>query len=467
MERKSIKEYNNQRSFTEMVKEYNDNFNPLSELFSRKLTENGDSAYKTTGNRLVDVFFFSEYFQKHLNEVKIDDSFISKVLAMFIRDPRKGLGRRDLGRVLMSQANVSKEDIVEAGRWDDLFKIETESYKDIQEFLNFIWDEVKKGNELAKKWMPRFNTKDDKLAKDICRYFNVSQKEYRKLIKADTVEKKLSLHEDETINYEQVPSLAMIKYYNRFLLKDPNFKTYLEKVKSGEKKLNFSTGTVYDIYKNRDKIDADLFFDKLPQVKISCIPIVDTSGSMQDANDSLGKAVSIGYYLARNSTYCPNYVISFSSRPQLLNLDGNKVTNSRYWSPLFSKGTGKFCRGIENMYTGDYSNTDFAAVINLLSGLKEFPEYFIVLSDQEFDRGSQQSVEQVFRMFDRNGIKTKIVWWNLNARQQTITTQINEPRCICMSGYSPQLLEFISNEFDAEKMLANLLEKYYKNILKK
>ena len=47
-----------------------------------------------------------------------------------------------------------------------------------------------------------------------------------------------------------------------------------------------------------------------------------------------------------------------------------------------------------SMYTGDCSNTDFGKVMELLKGLKKYPEYLIVLSDMEFDCGSNQSKEE-------------------------------------------------------------------------
>lgn len=93
----------------------------LDKLFNTKLTENGDLAYKSTGDNLLDILFLSEYYQKHLNEVHIGTSEEEKLFSMFIRDPRFGLGRRDLGRELMKQSLVSIEDIVKAGRYDDLF----------------------------------------------------------------------------------------------------------------------------------------------------------------------------------------------------------------------------------------------------------------------------------------------------------------------------------------------------------
>ena len=39
-----------------------------------KLTENGDKSYKSTGNNLVDLFFMTAYFEKHLDEVPIETS---------------------------------------------------------------------------------------------------------------------------------------------------------------------------------------------------------------------------------------------------------------------------------------------------------------------------------------------------------------------------------------------------------
>lgn len=71
--------------------------NELEKLFAEKRTENGDKAYSTTGSNLLDLLFMTSYFEKHLDEVKIGDSEKDKLFAMFVRDGRYGLGRRDLG----------------------------------------------------------------------------------------------------------------------------------------------------------------------------------------------------------------------------------------------------------------------------------------------------------------------------------------------------------------------------------
>lgn len=436
----------------------------LEKVLNEKLTENGDLTYSSTGNNLLDLLFMTEYYQKHLNEVKIGESDIEKIFSMFIRDPRYGLGRRDLGRELMKQSNVPSPLVAMAGRFDDLIKNPT------MPNLNYILSEIMNGNELAKKWMPRLTGKDRKLAKAFCKQFNMTEKEYRAFIKCDTTtEYKLSYAEKQEgtplnelfnnneythplvdkINFEHVPSLAMIKYYNLFKTRDDlkdRFQEYLDSVKKGAKKLNVATTTCYDIYKNRHTIDADLFFDKLEKIKISCIPILDTSGSMHDNNDSFGKAESIAHYLAKCSTYANNQIISFSSEPRLMTIKGDN-----------------YMQEIGSMYTGDCSDTDFASVMEILKGLKEFPEYLIVLSDMEFNYGSMQSKNELEQLWKDNNCNTKIIWWNFNSRNTT-APETDDMGNIFLSGYNPMLLKFLESGFDGNAFLKKLLVEYTKNI---
>lgn len=427
--------------------------NSLEKIFAEKQTENGDVAYNATGNNLLDILFMTSFFEKHLNEVKIGQSDKEKLFSMFVRDCRYGLGRRDLGRELMKQSGVAPLNVVKAGRYDDLFKNPTDGNLACLKNALFIW-----GNELAKKWCPRLNSKDRLVAKELCKMWGLTEKEYRKLIKTDTTENKLSRHRIDEIEYEKVPSLAMLKYYQRFL-KEEKFQKYLNEVKKGNKKLNIATTTVYDIYKNRENIDADLFFDKLEKIKINCVPILDTSGSMWDSNDSIGKAMCIAHYLGKCSTYCPNQVVSFSSKPQLLTIHDSKTG----WSWRNFGDANKYCRELNSLYTGDCSNTDFGAVMRLFENLEEAPEYLIVLSDMEFDEGSAMSKAKTMKLFKENGWNTKIVWWNFNARNKTVP-ETDDYGNIYLSGYSPYLLKYLEVGFNGEKFLDTLLVEYAKNI---
>lgn len=435
-----------------------------------KMTENGDLAFNSTTNKLVDILFMSEYYQKHLDEMPtLDVNDYNKLFAMFMRDPRYGMGRRDIGRMLLANENATIEDILKCGRVDDLFHISTVEFYSM---LDYLKSEIENGNELVKKWMPRYSSKNLMLAREIAKHWGMNKQQYGKFIKCDTtVESKLSHHNTNEINFEHVPSLAAIKYAKRFANGEDTkerYAQYLEDVRSGKKELKVSTTNVYDIYKNRTKIDADLFFDKLEKIAINCVPVVDTSGSMFDGNDSIGKALAIGHYLAKCSTYMPNKVVSFSSHPQLITLGQKNV--------FFDKGYGfygdlnddyysdsVYRNEIGSMYTGDCTNTDLGKVMELFKMVDEVPEYIVILSDMEFDEGSKYSKDVLMKLWKEKGYKTKIVWWNFNSRATTCPEMDCEGN-IFMSGYNPMLLKFLSTSFDSQKFLDKLLDEYKKAI---
>lgn len=456
--------------------------NELEKIFNEKLTENGDKSFKSTGNNLTDLFFMTPYFEKHLSEATIGTTEKDRIFSMFVRDPRFGLGRRDLGRRLMKLSCVSAANIIKAGRFDDLFHIPT------NENLTRLKIELNEGNELAKKWMPRLTGKDKRIAKALCKMWGISEKEYRSLIKTDkTTEYKLSyavqkegtpLNElfnqgnyehplvDE-IDFEQVPSLAMTKYLHTFSTREdikPRFDEYIQKVKEDKAKVNTSTTNVYDGYKTANasgwttqsyeeakEVIANKIVDNATiGVEMNAICIVDTSGSMGwrgSSEDSLlARAYSIAYGIATKSTYAPNQVISFSSRPQLMTIKGETL-KEKY----------------NSMYTGDCSNTDFGRVMELLRGLKKYPEYLVVLSDMEFDMGSHQSKKETMRIFKEHGAETKIIWWNLNDRNKTVP-EFDEYGNIYLSGYNMQILKLLENKFDMSTYIDKILKEYCKNI---
>jgi hypothetical protein len=119
------------------------------------------------------------------------------------------------------------------------------------------------------------------------------------------------------------------------------------------------------------------------------------------------------------------------------------------------------------MYTGDCSNTDFQAVMNILSRLdKEYPEYLVVLSDMQFDCGGYYGKDRLMRMWREKGINTKIIWWNFNARGSVSVPDGDEWGNVFLSGYSPMMLKYMEAGFDAEAFLMKLLAEYAKNITK-
>lgn len=456
--------------------------NILQKLLNEKLTENGDKAYKSTGNNLTDLFFMTAYFEKHLNQVQIGQSETEQIFSMFIRDPRYGLGRRDLGRKLMQLSNVKPEWIVLAGRYDDLIAIPTDAN------LRFLYQQLINGNELAKKWMPRLTGKDKRLAKALCKMWDMTEKEYRKLIKTDsTTEYKLSyaeLDEEGTplnelfkqgnykhplvddIDFEKVPSLAMTKYMHAFSTREDikeRFAEYINRVKENKAKVNTSTSNVYDARKvvtrsatldsmendARDVVGKKIVDNATIGVEMNAIVILDTSGSMgwsYGTGSLLDKAYSIAHGISTHSTYAKNQLISFSSNPKLMTIRGNTLREQ-----------------YDSMYTGDCSNTDFGKVMEILKRLKKYPEYLIVISDMEFDAGSSMSKERTMKLFKDNGANTKIIWWNLNDRNKTVP-EFDEYGNIYLSGYNLQILKLLENGFDMKTYIQKILEKYKKDV---
>lgn len=450
------------------------NMNKLQKLLQEKITENGDKSYKSTGDNLTDLFFMTPYFERNLNEVKIGTSQKEKLFSMFVRDPRFGLGRRDLGRKLMELSQVSAINIVKAGRYDDLWHIPTD------ENLKYLKDNL--SEELAKKWMPRLTGKDKLIAKTLCKMWGLSEKEYRALIKIDsTTEYKLSYAEQQenqnelerifekkkfdhplvdSIDFEKVPSLAMTKYLHAFSTREDTrerFMKYIDDVKNNKAKVNVSTANVTDAYKIATKdsnsnvddvIGKKIIDNETLGVELDAIVILDTSGSMGSLgrNSILDKAMSLAHALSTHSTYARNQLISFSSCPQLMTIKGDTLKEQ-----------------YNSMYTGDCSNTDFGKVMQILQNLSKYPEYLIVLSDMEFDYGSNQSKEETMKIFKDHGANTKLIWWNLNDRNKTVP-EFDEYGNIYLSGYNLQILKLLENKFDMSTYIDTILEKYKQDI---
>lgn len=457
--------------------------NELQKMKLQKKTENGDIAYKSTGDNLTDIMFMTDFFSKNLDQVTIGDTDREKLFSMFIRDPRFGLGKRDLGRKLMELSNVSAENIVLAGRFDDLYNIPTD------ENLVFLYKKLVEGDELAKKWMPRLTGKDKKVAKTLCKMWGIDEKTYRKLIKTDkTVEYKLSYAEKneggtpldelfkqntythplvENIKFEEVPSLAMTKYLNAFSTREDikdRFNEYMSAVKEGKKKVNVSTTNVVDAYKvstgfttqsveeNRDILGKKIVENETDGIVMDAICVLDTSGSMYWGHSGINigeKATAVAHAIATHSTYAPNQVISFSSNPRLMTIKGDTLKEQ-----------------YRSMYTGDCSNTDLAKVLELLKGLNKFPKFIIVMSDMEFDQGSRRTRKELYNLFKENEIDTKLIWWNFNDRNKTVP-EIDEYGNYYLSGYNLQILKLLENNMDMTTYIDKILAKYKKDIANK
>lgn len=451
----------------------------IKEAFNRTTTENGDFAfYSYVKNPHVDFLFRLTSIREHFKtdrlkaEERLLHEFPSLFLknefnmffAMYIRDPRFGLGEREIGRCLLRHQKIDIDWLITIGRADDLLYC-----VDKRELVGFIKKCVygeTTTTDLVRKWLPREKTREFKIIRNELLRQKVSMKSYRKFISLpDTVESIRSRGEFPK-NYEHVPSLSMIKHKSQFM-RDDNFRDYLGSIQRGEKKINVSVTTPFDLMRSfmgsdssMEKSEKEAFystaFRSLPKIELGrSIAIIDNSASMYDTHNSYLKARSIGHFIARNSEYMKNHFIVFSRESRIL-----KLTDDDNFS---------YIKDFEILSSfHDMTCTNFERVMQNLSDVTEdLPEYIVVLSDMQFDASDRQfntpgnNNQKMIKEMNEKGVH--MIWWNFNCRNTTFPT-IDKNGNIFISGYSPQILSVLSKDFDAESFVMEAVNAYRKKI---
>lgn len=438
----------------------------LKEAFNETETWNRDTAYNSSLNKYIDTVFRLSELRNNPNKVDIvldKDNEYDKWFARVIRDCRYGFGERKVGRLLLEQIEESPENVFNIGRADDIFELGWEfikTKKDLRggKYWKYLIDRLSsyyRDNSSIEtfnltKWLPRERGRNKEKVKAFRKTFRLTNKQYRKLIvNNNTVEAILS-RQDTVKDYSKVSSLAMLKHFKTFISKDnEKFSKYLEDVRNGKSKMNTGTMTPYDLllkYKNGNikAEDCDIIFNEFPKVNLGkIIPIVDNSGSMYDSHKSYLKARAIGHYVSKNSSYMNNHIITFSDYPKLLKLSNNYKQDMEILDSF-----------------NDVGSTNFGRVMDLMSRVSEdLPDYILVLSDMQFNRGSSQSKDEAMKILMERNPKLKIIWWNL-CSSETKFPETDKYGNMFLSGYNPTLLKFLETGFDGQKLIDNIIENY-------
>lgn len=426
---------------------------------SRKtFTENGATAYNSTGNGLLDFFASagslreSDVLRKErlFEEAFKEDALLATKALFYVRDIRGGLGERQTFRELIKYlADKHPEAIIpnipligEYGRYDDLYALTGTSVESI------MWDYIK--NQLAEdeenmkqgkpvsllaKWLKTADASSEMtrkmgIATALC--LGMTVRDYKKKIKAlrkylDIVERKMSANEWNKIDYSSVPSKAMTNYRTAFFNHDlVGFNDYLNKVSKGEAKINSSTLFPYDIlerynwygwYKpNSIKEDPVLEaqWKALPDYvgeEANAMVIADTSGSM--TGRPINSAVALAIYFAeRNKGAYHNLWMSFSMDSRVQKLKGDTLAQK-----LSSIDTDHWA-GNTNLELA------FMNILNIAIENKVKPEEMvkslIVVSDMEIDcciSSKWSFYDEMKARYESYGYEIpNIVFWNVNSR---------------------------------------------------
>lgn len=468
------------------------------------VTENGAVGYRTTGKELLDLNFAvaslrratPEEIASRFRKAFFEDKVVAMKWLFFARDVRGGLGERRLFRVILEDmARNNPEYLVplilfipEYGRWDDLWcLLDTELasvvLNDVSEQLTADIQNLKAGCgiSLLAKWLPSINASSKTTrhyAKRICRYMNVTERDYRKAISAlrsklDVVEKKMSRKAWGDIVYEAVPSRANLVYNSAFLRNDEaRRREFLASVEKGTAKINAGTLFPHDIVQKYTQgrsvprsYDSALesLWASLPDTVEGCgntIVVADGSGSMTarvgDGNVSaltVANALAI-YFAERSSGQFKDNYITFSMRPQLVDLSSGKNLREKL----------QIAAG-----HSEVANTNIEAVFDLildtavrnLMPQKDLPANILIISDMEFDscavvggssrysynRPTASLFQTIAERYAAKGYKMpRLVFWNVNSRTGTIPIIENALGVALVSGFSTNIVKMVMND---------------------
>lgn len=437
-------------------------------------TENGSLTYQSSDHPLVDLFFTSGALRNAEDE-RIQNIFaracgydLQKAIRLlfFARDAREGQGERNFFRVCLrflayhkKYRHIINTDfiywIAEYGRWDDaLVLIKTPVKHELTKVLRV--ELLEKKNALCAKWMPREKSSKKKIAANIRRSLQLTQKQYRKMLAELTcvVETQMCANDWENIDFETVPGQAMLNYTNSFFQHDTDhFLNYLTKAQSGQAKINAQTIYPHQIlerynkkvWKENTNLVCDLVWNNLPNfleniAENKILPVIDTSGSMwQGTPRCIDVSVALGMYLAeRNVGDFQDHFITFSEAPQLQKIMGDN-----------------FSERIENLMQANWGcNTNLSAVFTLILERgrlnqvpqEEMPSTILILSDMEFDEACSnytnfEFIQKKYR--ESNYDMPKLVFWNLMSRHDNCPVRSETDGTILMSGFSASTIGYL------------------------
>lgn len=482
------------------------------------VTENGAAGYRTTGRSLLDLNFAVA----SLRNATVDDIakrftkafFEDKVTAMkwlfFARDVRGGLGERRMFRaVMVPMAKRYPEYITpvlslvpEYGRWDDLWcLLDTPVGDKVIELVGMqLHEDIRNQTEqkpisLLAKWMPRRKSSSKescRYARILCEGLNMTERDYRKTLSGLSrylvvVEQQMSQNSWDGIDYQRVPSRANLIYNKAFLRHDEDRRReFLERVEKGEAKINAGTLFPHDIVNKYRQagygVDTTLeaLWQNLPDTVQGCgntMVVMDDSGSMEwvtlpgSSARPLEVANALAIYFAeRSSGQFKDQYMSFSDRPQLIDISCGKNLYERL-------------QIVHNCHAG--ANTNVEAVFDLIletaiskhMDQADLPANILIISDMEFDncascgapsrdrwaysvkRPTVRLFDEINKRYQQAGYKMpRLVFWNVASRTGTIPVRENDMGVALVSGFSVNIAQMVmSGKLDPYECLLETL----------
>ena len=234
----------------------------------------------------------------------------------------------------------------------------------------------------------------------------------------------------------------MMNYRKAFARHDQErFEEYINKVSSGEQKINAATLYPYDIvekilYHSENSKVLEAQWDNLPNYvdgDVNAVVMADVSGSMygRPMATSIGLAM---YFAERNKGAYHNLFITFSGHPEFVEIKGKTITQK---INFISRASWQTITDLE------------AALLKILDvaienhcSQEEMPKSLIIISDMEIDyctcqKHRENFYDYVSRVYEEHGYKIpNVVFWNVNSRHDIFLADKNRKGVQLVSGQS-------------------------------
>jgi hypothetical protein len=437
-----------------------------------------------------------------------EDKLLATKVAFYIRDVRGGQGQRKSFRAVLKWLADNAPTVVRKnlplvpvyGRWDDVFELlGSKVEKDVLKLVNtqltadlkILKSKKVEGISLLGKWMPSANTSSKATraqAVKVMKALELSPRIYRKTLsklreKINVVERLMCAGEWTKINYEQLPSRALMVYRKALPKHDPvSFATWKGKAFAGKAKVHASTLYPYDIVakvlKGQWDETLELQWRNLPDYFAgqihSGLVVCDTSGSMESwtggnsSNSSVRPmdiAVSLAMYMAERMTGpFKDHFITFSARPELQKIVGNSLAEKA-----------------QNLSRANWStNTNIQAAFDMVLDKavaaklpqSDMPDAIYIVSDLQFDACGfeQRNFDLIKQKFSNAGYKMPLlVFWQVRYSKDKVALK-SEKGVAMVSGFSPAALASIlkleqpKEVTPTELMLATINTERYESI---
>lgn len=475
--------------------------NLLDELKKNNLITNtkGSKYYAESYNNNLDVFTKISRYTPDEEIIRlfynalIEDETLALANLLYILDIRNGKGERRIFKTIFkylcnnypSLALQILPHISSLGRYDYiLLGLNTKVEKEVINLIKKqLAKDIKSENpSLLAKWLPshRSHNQTNKQAKLLRKRLHQTEKEYRIMLsnlrkKLNIVEKNLTVKTYDNIDFNRVPSKAMLKYTKAFQKRMPQkYQKYKEEVKVGQSKINTQGLFAYEIVKkiitnSGDDELYDLMWQNqnnfLKDCQTNILVMADTSGSMLSYNaipycTSLGLAL---YTAERNNGIFKNHFLTFSSNPYLCEIKGKTIKEKLKNIPVYIADTDidkAFELVLKTAKENNLSQNDL-------------PSHILIISDMEFDEGVYTKEGTNFqgwkKAFEEVGYTLpQIIFWNVAGNVQGLPVTKFDNDVAMISSFSTNILENILtlDKYNPVDVMLEKLSKYIE-ILKK